>query len=77
MNLAFFTFFLADVCNQAQVLLKRSCRLGKLVITHIKGISLLYTGKIIFVSVAFLMALRNCTVLYCKSVRSGTVYLTF
>ena len=43
--------------NQAQVLLKRSCTLGKLVNTQIKGITLLCTGKIIFVSVAFLMAL--------------------
>ena len=53
MNLAFFTIFLADVCNQVQVLLKRSCTLGKLVNTQIKGITLLCTGKIIFVSVAF------------------------
>ena len=43
--------------NQAQVLLKRSCTLGKLLNTQIKGITLLCTGKIIFVSVAFLMAL--------------------
>ena len=38
-------------------LLKRSCTLGKLVNTQIKGITLLCTGKIIFVSVAFLIAL--------------------
>ena len=43
--------------KQAQVLLKRSCTLGKLVNTKIKGITFLCTGKIIFVSVAFLMAL--------------------
>ena len=49
--------FLADVRNQDQVLLKRSCTLGKLVNTQKKGITLLRTGKIIFVSVAFLMAL--------------------
>ena len=42
---------------QAQVLLKLSCMLGKLVNAQIKGITLLCTGKIIFVSVAFLMAL--------------------
>ena len=42
--------------NQAQVLLKRSCTLGKLVNTQIKGITLLCIGKK-FVSVAFLMAL--------------------
>ena len=40
--------------DQAQVLLKRSCTLGKLVNTQITGITLLCTGKIIFVSVAFL-----------------------
>ena len=43
--------------NQAQVLLKRSCTLRKLANTQIKGIALLCTGKIIFVSVAFFMAL--------------------
>ena len=32
--------------NQAQVLLKRSHTLGKLVNTYIKGITLLYTDKI-------------------------------
>ena len=48
---------LADVRNQAKVLLKRSCMLGKLVNTQIKGATLLCTGKEIFVSVAFLMAL--------------------
>ena len=42
---------------QAQVLLKRSCTLGKLVNTHKKVITMLCIGKIIFVSVAFLMAL--------------------
>ena len=57
MNLAFFTKNLADVHIQAQILLKRSCTLGKLVNTQIKRITLLCTGKIIFVSVAFLMAL--------------------
>ena len=45
MNLAFFTKSLADVRNQAQVLLKLSCALGKLVNTQIKGITLLCTGK--------------------------------
>ena len=53
MNLAFFTTFLADVCNQAQVLLKRSCTLGKIVNTQTKGITLLCIGQIIVVSVAF------------------------
>ena len=43
--------------NRAQVLLKRSCTLGKLVNTQRKGLTLLCIGKIIFVSVAFLMAL--------------------
>ena len=33
MNLAFFAKILADVRNQAQVLLKRSCTLGKVVNT--------------------------------------------
>ena len=31
--------------NQAQILLKRSCTLGKLVNTQIKGITLICTGK--------------------------------
>ena len=57
MNLAFFTKILADVRNQAQVLLKRSFTLEKLVNTQTKGITLLCIGKIIFLSVAFLMAL--------------------
>ena len=39
MNLVFFTKILADVCNQAQVLLKRSCRLEKLVNTQTKRMS--------------------------------------
>ena len=43
--------------NQAQVLQKRSCTLGKLVNTQTKGIALLCIEKIKFVSVAFLMAL--------------------
>ena len=43
--------------KQAQVLLTRSCTLGKLVNAFTKGITLLCIGKIIFVSVAFLMAL--------------------
>ena len=43
--------FLADVRNQAQVLLKRSCTLGKLVNTQTKGnIAVLY-AEITFVSV--------------------------
>ena len=45
MNLPFLPKFLADVRNQAQVLLKRSCTLRKLVNTQIKGITLLCTGK--------------------------------
>ena len=53
MNLAFLPKFLADVRNQAQVLLKHSCTLGKLVNTQIKGITLLYTGKNICVSCVF------------------------
>ena len=53
MNLAFFTKFLADVRNQAQVLLTFSCTLGKLKNTQIKGITLLCTGKNNAVLVAF------------------------
>ena len=37
--------FLADVRNQAQVLLKRSCTLGNPVNTETKGITLLSIGK--------------------------------
>ena len=44
MNLAFLTKLLADLRNQAQVLLKRSCTLGKLVNTQTKGITLLCIG---------------------------------
>ena len=33
------------MCNQAQVLLNRSCTLGKLVNTQTKGITLLCIGK--------------------------------
>ena len=43
---------------QAQVLLKRSCTLGKLVNTHTKGITYVYEN-ILFVSVAFLMNLSK------------------
>ena len=68
MNLAFFTKSLADVRNQAQVLLKLSCALGKLVNTQIKGITLLCTEKIAFVSVAFLMAL---SILRIKTIIKG------
>ena len=50
--------------NQAQVLLKRSCTLWKLVNTQTRGITLLCIGKIIFVSVAFLMALSICCFKY-------------
>ena len=43
--------------NQAQVLLKRSRTLGKFKNTQTTGTTLICIGKIIFVSVAFLMAL--------------------
>ena len=43
--------------NQDQVLLKRSSTLGKRVNTQTKGIMLLCIGKMIFESVAFLIAL--------------------
>ena len=58
--------------NQAQVLLKRYCTLGKLVHTQIKGITLLCTEKIIFVSVAFLMALS----IYLKVFHTLTSHIT-
>ena len=45
MNLAFLTKILGRCVNQAQVLLKRSCVLGKLVNTQTKGITLLCIGK--------------------------------
>ena len=57
MNLAFFTNFSEDIRNQAHILLKGSCTLGKLVNTQTKAIKLLCIGKIIPVSVAFLMVL--------------------
>ena len=56
MNLAFFTKILADMRNQAQVLFKRSCTLGKLLSTQTKGITLQCKKNMTFVSVAFLMA---------------------
>ena len=45
--------------NQAQVLLKCSCTLGKLVNTQTMGITLLCIGTIIFVSFAFIVALSK------------------
>ena len=57
MNLSFFTKFLAEVCNLAQVLAKRSPSLGTLAGTKTKCIKLIFMGKITFVPVAFLMAL--------------------
>ena len=45
MNLAFFTKIFNRWRNQAQVLLKRSCTLGKLVNTQIKGSTLICTGN--------------------------------
>ena len=50
--------------NQAQDLLKRYCTLGKLVNAQTKGIRLLCIGNIIFVSVAFLMALSIIIILH-------------
>ena len=63
------------MCNQAQVLLKRSCTLGNLVYTQTKGITctLLCIGKIIFVSVAFLMALS----IYLFTASIGSVDLLY
>ena len=58
--------------NQAQGLHKRSCTLRKLVNTQIKGITLIYTGKIIFVPVAFLMALSICGFLWLVTFQLGT-----
>ena len=57
MILTFFTTFLAEVCNLAQVLVKRSSTLGTLVRTKTKCIKLIFIGKITLVPVAFLMAL--------------------
>ena len=48
--------------NQAQVLLKRSCSLGKLVNTHIKEFTLLCTGKNNISISCILMALSIHTV---------------
>ena len=60
MNLAFSPNILADVRYHAQVLLKHSCTLGKLVNTETKGIMLLCIGKI-FVSVAFFIGFKYNT----------------
>ena len=59
MNLTFSPKILADVRNQAQVLLKRSCTLWKLVNTQITGIMLLCTGKMIFLMALSIFSLRN------------------
>ena len=48
---------LAEVCNWAQVLVKRSPTLGTLVSTNTKCIKLIFIGKLTLVPVAFLMAL--------------------
>ena len=57
MNLSFSPKFLAEVCNWAQVLVKRSLTLGTLVSTKTKCIKLIFIEKITLVPVAFLMAL--------------------
>ena len=57
MNLSFFPKFLAEVCNRAQVLVKRSPTLGTLDCTKTKCIKMIFIGKITRVPVAFLMAL--------------------
>ena len=62
MNLLFSPNFLADVCDWAQVLVKRSSTLGTLVSTKTKCIKLIFIGKITLVPVAFLMALSICIV---------------
>ena len=53
MNLAFSTKFLGDVRSEAQVLLRRSCTLGKLVNTQTKGITLLCIGNNMCISCVF------------------------
>ena len=57
MDLSFFTNFLAEVCNRAQVLVKRSPTLGTLVSTKTNCIKLIFIGKNTLDPVAFLMAL--------------------
>ena len=57
MNLSFLPKFLTEVCNSAQVLVKRSPTFGTLVSTKTKCIKLIFIGKITLVPVAFLMAL--------------------
>ena len=57
MNLSFSPKFLAEVCNRAQVSLKRSPTLGTLVSIKTKCIKFIFIGKITLVPVAFLMAL--------------------
>ena len=57
MNLSFSPKILAEVCNRAQVLIKRSPTLERPVSTKTKCIKLIFMGKITFVPVAFLMAL--------------------
>ena len=50
--------------NQAQVLLKHSCTLGKFVNTQTKGITSLCIEKILLISVAFLMALSIFLIIF-------------
>ena len=57
MNYHFSPKFLAEVCNRAQVLVKRSPTLGTGVSTKTKCIKLIFIGKITLLPVVLLMAL--------------------
>ena len=59
--------------NQAQVLLKRSCWLGKLVNTHIKEFTLVCTGKN---NISISCIFNGFKYTYCKfgNVREGFIF---
>ena len=75
----FSTNFLTEVCNWAQVLVKRSPTLGTPVNTKTKCIKLIFIGKITLVPVSLLMVLSICLiphgVLVCPMVLSS--FLSF
>ena len=70
----FHQFFFAEVCNWAQVLVKRSPTLGTLISTKTKCIKLIFIGKITLVPVAFLMALSIYR--FFLAMTTGTMPLT-
>ena len=69
------------MCNRAKALVKGSPTSGTLVSTKTKCIKLIFIGKIIFVPVAFLMALsifgvhlKKVNILYLSSITGSKLF---